>query len=494
MDNNESDVDGSLSNPEEDEELNESDIESELDGDGGGGGGVGDGGGGGRGRGGGTIKNRVRVEDGDAEVLARLKEQELEEREDVERELKAHNLLPREVHRPRDPHLGPSYHYHSLLHHHHSLRGGSVGGGNGTAEGLRTTSPASTGVGASGQILNYSSPPTMPSSMASSPPSNASPGSTTQPQGTDTPQNWSFEEQFKQDPAESKVGRPGDHANFAHLYELSDDVKRKEFLDDLFCFMQKRGTPVNRIPIMAKQVLDLYELYNLVTARGGLVEVINKKIWREITKGLNLPSSITSAAFTLRTQYMKYLYPYECEKKKLSTPAELQAAIDGNRREGRRSSYSTYADMVSRGSGINSQMSPLSLVTNRQVNGNGTSHGVSSGEEDSFSSTPSHPMILNQREALNLEVMPRNDHSSSNRPLELAARKMLSDDGPPSKRMLTDDDHRHMSHATLPSAHLKITSRGDGRSGVDNSLVVSMEINGIMYQGVLFAQSRGRMA
>ncbi len=25
------------------------------------------------------------------------------------------------------------------------------------------------------------------------------------------------------------------------LYELSDDVKRKEFLDDLFAFMQKRG-------------------------------------------------------------------------------------------------------------------------------------------------------------------------------------------------------------------------------------------------------------
>ena len=62
------------------------------------------------------------------------------------------------------------------------------------------------------------------------------------------------------------------------------------------------GTPVNRIPIMAKQTLDLYELFKLVVNKGGLVEVINKKLWREITKGLNLPSSITSAAFTLRTQ------------------------------------------------------------------------------------------------------------------------------------------------------------------------------------------------
>jgi len=44
---------------------------------------------------------------------------------------------------------------------------------------------------------------------------------------------------------------------------------------------------------------------------------------------------------------MKYLYPYECDKRRLSTPAELQAAIDGNRREGRRASYGPYPDMVS---------------------------------------------------------------------------------------------------------------------------------------------------
>ena len=36
---------------------------------------------------------------------------------------------------------------------------------------------------------------------------------------------------------------------------------------------------------------------------------------------------------------MKYLYPYECETRALSSPGELQAAIDSNRREGRRQTY-----------------------------------------------------------------------------------------------------------------------------------------------------------
>lgn len=41
----------------------------------------------------------------------------------------------------------------------------------------------------------------------------------------------------------------------------------------------------------------------------------------------------------VRRRYMKYLYPYECEKRGLSNPNELQAAIDSNRREGRRQGF-----------------------------------------------------------------------------------------------------------------------------------------------------------
>ncbi|KAM8711736.1 hypothetical protein ACLKA7_012275 [Drosophila subpalustris] len=234
--------------------------------------------------------------------------------------------------------------------------GGNNNNNNNNSNNNNAVSGSNNNNNSNGHPFSFASP-TAPSAKEANSASNSS---TSSEASNSSQQNngWSFEEQYKQ---------------VRQLYEINDDPKRKEFLDDLFSFMQKRGTPINRLPIMAKSVLDLYELYNLVIARGGLVDVINKKLWQEIIKGLHLPSSITSAAFTLRTQYMKYLYPYECEKKNLSTPAELQAAIDGNRREGRRSSYGQYEAMhnqmpltpISRPPmpGGMQQMSPLALVT-----------------------------------------------------------------------------------------------------------------------------------
>ncbi|XP_071965441.1 protein dead ringer homolog [Antedon mediterranea] len=278
---------------------------------------------------------------------------------------------------------------------------------------------------------------------------------------------WSFEEQFKQ------------------LYELTDDPARKVFLDKLFLYMQKRGTPVNRIPIMAKQVLDLYELFQLVTSKGGLVEVINKKMWREITKGLNLPSSITSAAFTLRTQYMKYLYPYECETKGLSTPSELQVAIDNNRREGRRS-YQPSAYVTHQPHSPPPSMIPMAksiplthpgFYRPQRLPGFIPSNLSSSGDEESQPPTPS-PQSVSK-----LHHSPLFDHGG---PL------------PPKRSLLSDEAyHRFVTqqhHLLYPSTHLKITSskseQGSGlpmlESRSDNSMVISMEINGILYQGVLY--------
>ncbi|CAM4539957.1 unnamed protein product [Leuciscus chuanchicus] len=318
------------------------------------------------------------------------------------------------------------------------------------------------------------------------------------PQSQSQHHEWTYEEQFKQ------------------LYELDDDEKRKEFLDDLFSFMQKRGTPVNRIPIMAKQVLDLYTLYKLVTEKGGLVEVINKKIWREITKGLNLPTSITSAAFTLRTQYMKYLYPYECEKRGLSSPGELQAAIDSNRREGRRQSYgSTLFNYSPVGtptllSSPKLQMPHISMPG--MPNGGHLNQTSVIKNEDSMLSS-----CLTNR--VGIPVSLASHHSAAQAAAAQAAaaaavqaaaleqlREKLESGEPPEKKvmLMAEEQQRIMQHAlqqnlfamaTQLPMNIKLNNRDDRQETALNlstngisSINMSIEINGVVYTGVLFAR------
>uniref|UniRef100_A0A1I7SC37 ARID domain-containing protein n=1 Tax=Bursaphelenchus xylophilus TaxID=6326 RepID=A0A1I7SC37_BURXY len=308
--------------------------------------------------------------------------------------------------------------------------------------------------------------------------------------------NWTFEEQFKQ------------------LYELSDDKKRKEWLDDWFMFMHKKGKSVTRIPIMAKQVLDLYELYRLVVQHGGLVEIINKKLWREITKGLNLPSSITSAAFTLRTQYQKYLYDYECEKEGLSSPSDLHAAIEGNKREGRRNNGGS-------------------------SNGNGSFRGTSGPPGFPYPLVPHSAAAAAMSSLFSKHLnslMGQDDHSShntqmmnavnnaygldtNNRQMDILQRfaeamqsknpaanglsgrdsTCSGDSEPVAKKLKTSSPLRLKSESPGPknsldqilknshSTALKVSS--STMPNGEKSMVVSMEINGTTYQGVLFPAS-----
>lgn len=312
---------------------------------------------------------------------------------------------------------------------------------------------------------------------------------------------WTYEEQFRQ------------------LYELDRDPKRKEFLDDLFSFMQKRGTPVNRIPIMAKQVLDLYMLYRLVTEKGGLVEVINKKLWREITKGLNLPTSITSAAFTLRTQYMKYLYPYECDKRGLSNPNELQAAIDSNRREGRRQSFGSSLFTYSPNGTPTMLSSPklpapsmgLPVATNgasltpiqkikKEEEGGQPLPGIGMARLP-VGALAGHSVTAVQAAAAAQAAM-----AAQVAALEQLRDKLEAGEPPEKKMALPAEEHhrllqRALQHNLLAmTAQLPMNIRINNQEGRQDSALnlttngtssisMSVELNGVVYTGVLFAQA-----
>lgn len=290
---------------------------------------------------------------------------------------------------------------------------------------------------------------------------------------------------------------------------------------------------------MAKQTLDLYKLFRLVVEKGGLVEVINKKIWREIIKGLSLPASVTSAAFTLRTQYMKYLYPYECAKKKLSTPAELQAAIDGNRRDSRRTfgpfgspggslSDSTHmfgsstsppasssSFVVNHSPGATSRPSPGPSPTSDEVMVPPSVHG-NNGVAMLHSPSLIHrtnPEYGNKRSASTSSDTARSVSSPNTSPSSSPVKKFAAATEQERER---DPERGYRPQGQIPQwTHIKIQTQskammtnsqsthpdsgGSSRESrqlpltlldqvSDNSLLVSVELNGIVYQGVLFAR------
>ncbi|XP_062912086.1 AT-rich interactive domain-containing protein 1B isoform X1 [Mobula hypostoma] len=96
------------------------------------------------------------------------------------------------------------------------------------------------------------------------------------------------------------------------LYELGNEQERKMWVDRYLSFMEERGTPVANLPAVGKKPLDLYRLYICVKEIGGLAQVNKNKKWRELATALSVGTS-SSAASSLKKQYIQYLFAFECK-------------------------------------------------------------------------------------------------------------------------------------------------------------------------------------
>nr|XP_018669792.1 AT-rich interactive domain-containing protein 1A-like [Ciona intestinalis] len=97
----------------------------------------------------------------------------------------------------------------------------------------------------------------------------------------------------------------------AALFEPSDEPGRRDFIDSVLRYWEDKDLPLKNAPLMGRKTLDLFHLYHKVKDRGGMQEVTSGKKWAEISTEMGLGTSSTSG-FTLKKQYCKYLYGYEC--------------------------------------------------------------------------------------------------------------------------------------------------------------------------------------
>lgn len=87
--------------------------------------------------------------------------------------------------------------------------------------------------------------------------------------------------------------------------------EKKGFLKSLFEFWASKGVTNLKIPQIGGRELDMHHLYKAVCKRGGAQIVSENKLWKDIVNEFGLPPSCTSASFTLRNHYSKYLLAYE---------------------------------------------------------------------------------------------------------------------------------------------------------------------------------------
>ncbi|XP_051961006.1 uncharacterized protein LOC127628260 [Xyrauchen texanus] len=83
------------------------------------------------------------------------------------------------------------------------------------------------------------------------------------------------------------------------------------FLDQLHLFMERRGSPISKVPNLGFKKIDLFLLYSVVKRLGGYERVTSQRMWKVVYNELGGSPGSTSAATCTRKHYERLMLPYE---------------------------------------------------------------------------------------------------------------------------------------------------------------------------------------
>ncbi|XP_058508369.1 AT-rich interactive domain-containing protein 4B isoform X1 [Solea solea] len=87
--------------------------------------------------------------------------------------------------------------------------------------------------------------------------------------------------------------------------------ERENFLQQLYKFMEDRGTPINKRPVLGYKNLNLFKLYRLVHKLGGFDNIESGSVWKQVYQDLGIPVLNSAAGYNVKCAYRKYLYGFE---------------------------------------------------------------------------------------------------------------------------------------------------------------------------------------
>uniref|UniRef100_A0A8C1V9K2 AT-rich interactive domain-containing protein 4B n=1 Tax=Cyprinus carpio TaxID=7962 RepID=A0A8C1V9K2_CYPCA len=87
--------------------------------------------------------------------------------------------------------------------------------------------------------------------------------------------------------------------------------EKDNFLQQLYKFMEDRGTPINKRPVLGYRNLNLFKLYRLVHQLGGFDNIESGSVWKQVYQDLGIPVLNSAAGYNVKCAYRKYLYGFE---------------------------------------------------------------------------------------------------------------------------------------------------------------------------------------
>uniref|UniRef100_A0A7N8X7H9 AT-rich interaction domain 4B n=1 Tax=Mastacembelus armatus TaxID=205130 RepID=A0A7N8X7H9_9TELE len=117
--------------------------------------------------------------------------------------------------------------------------------------------------------------------------------------------------------------------------EVEEEVEpfpeeRENFLQQLYKFMEDRGTPINKRPVLGYRNLNLFKLYRLVHKLGGFDNIESGSIWKQVYQDLGIPVLNSAAGYNVKCAYRKYLYGFEEYCTSTAITFRMDLPLNGN--------------------------------------------------------------------------------------------------------------------------------------------------------------------
>ncbi|XP_069741237.1 AT-rich interactive domain-containing protein 4B isoform X3 [Narcine bancroftii] len=143
------------------------------------------------------------------------------------------------------------------------------------------------------------------------------------------PHNWKTE--LKE---ESSSSDEEEHDEEEEGSEEEEEVEpfpeeRENFLQQLYKFMEDRGTPINKRPVLGYRDLNLFKLYRLVHELGGFDNIESGAVWKQVYQDLGIPVMNSAAGYNVKCAYRKYLCGFEdyCKSANIQFSTSLQGDL-----------------------------------------------------------------------------------------------------------------------------------------------------------------------